>query len=78
MRAGSLQSTIRGLPWLADHRSYVLFLIAPAYALAPHPPTLLVIQSAAVAFAAIPLARLARLTLEVVASEAVSPDATRP
>ena len=49
---GSLHSTIRGMPWLGDHASYVMFLLAPLYALAPHPLTLLLVQSAAVTLVA--------------------------
>jgi uncharacterized membrane protein len=60
---GSLASSIRGASWLGDHSSLNLFLLAPVFALAPSPATLLVVQSAALALGAVPVFRLARREL---------------
>ncbi len=60
---GTLFSSIRGLNWLGDHSSLVLFLIAPIYAVARHPVTLPVLQSVALALGAIPMFALARREL---------------
>src|SRR5437870_1206704 len=49
---GRLFSSIRGMAWPGDHSSLILFLIAPLYAVARSPLTLLVIQSAAQALGA--------------------------
>ncbi len=63
MLAGSLYNSVRGMMWLGDHSSLVLFLIAPIYAVFHHPITLLVVQSAALGFGAIPVFALARREL---------------
>jgi uncharacterized membrane protein len=60
---GSLTSSIRGASWLGDHSSLSLFLLAPFYAVARTPLTLLVAQSVALALGAIPVYRLARREL---------------
>lgn len=60
---GSLDCSIRGTPWLGDHSSLNLFLVAPLYALLPSPLTLLALQSFALALGALPLWHLARLRL---------------
>lgn len=56
---GRLHSSIRGMDWLGDHSSLVLFLVAPLYAIARHPMTLLVLQSAALGAGAFPVYALA-------------------
>ncbi|MGH7731294.1 MAG: DUF2079 domain-containing protein [Candidatus Eiseniibacteriota bacterium] len=60
---GTMYSSIRGLNWLGDHSSLILFLVAPLYAVARHPATLPVLQCAALALGAIPVFALARLEL---------------
>jgi uncharacterized membrane protein len=57
---GSLWTSIRGMAWPGDHASWNLFLIAPLFALARHPLTLVVVQSAALALGAVAVHRLAR------------------
>ena len=60
---GSLFSSIRGMYWLGDHVSLVLFLIAPIYALLRHPMTLLLLQTVTLALGALPVFALARREL---------------
>jgi uncharacterized membrane protein len=60
---GRLHSSIRGMYWLGDHSSLILFLVAPLYAIARHPVTLLVVQSAALGAGAFPVHALARREL---------------
>ena len=60
---GTLYSSIRGMPWLGDHSSLILFVLAPLYALVRHPMTLLVIQSVALALGELPIHALARREL---------------
>jgi uncharacterized membrane protein len=57
---GSMFSSIRGMNWLGDHSSLILFLVAPIYALFRHPLTLVVLQAAALAAGAVPVAAIAR------------------
>lgn len=57
---GSIFSSIRGMNWLGDHSSLVLFLITPVYALFRHPLTLVFVQALALAAGAIPASRIAR------------------
>lgn len=57
---GSWFSSIRGMNWLGDHSSLILIPLAPLFALAPHPLTLLGMQTVALASGAIPVWRLAR------------------
>jgi uncharacterized membrane protein len=61
---GSLFSSIRGMNWLGDHVSLILFLVAPLYALVRHPLTLLVLQSVTLALGAWPVFALARRELK--------------
>jgi len=60
---GSTWVSIRGMSWLGDHASYVLALLAPAYAVVRRPETLLVAQALALAAAVVPVHRLARRAL---------------
>jgi hypothetical protein len=53
-------SSIRGMNWLGDHSSLILIPLAPLFALAPHPLTLLAFQSVALALGALPVWALAR------------------
>jgi uncharacterized membrane protein len=57
---GSFFSSIRGMNWLGDHSSLILFLLAPLQALLPGPLTLLFVQSLALALGAFAAWRLAR------------------
>lgn len=57
---GSFYSSIRGMNWLGDHSSLVLFLVAPVYAVFRHPATLPILQSVVLALGAIPVFGLAR------------------
>lgn len=54
---------ISGGSFLGHHFSPVLFLLLPFYYFGPHPDTLLWIQAAAVAFAAVPLFRCGEVLL---------------
>ena len=63
MLHGSWYSSIRGMPWLGDHSSLILVPLAPLFLVAPHPLTLLAVQSAALALGAIPVWQLARREL---------------
>jgi uncharacterized membrane protein len=56
---GTLFSSIRGMPWLGDHASLILFLVAPLYALHRDPTTLLILQTLALATGAFAVHRLA-------------------
>jgi hypothetical protein len=49
--------------WLGDHTSLILLPLAPIFALAPHPLTLLAMQTLALGLGAWPLYRLARREL---------------
>ena len=60
---GTLFSSIRGMNWLGDHVSLILFVIAPLYALLRHPMTLLLLQCLALALGAVPVFALARREL---------------
>ena len=63
MLHGRFHGSIRGMNFLGDHSSLILFLLVPVYALFRHPLTLVVVQSLALALGAIPVARLARRSL---------------
>jgi uncharacterized membrane protein len=63
LRHGEMMNSIRGLPWLGDHASLILFLLAPIVWLTRTASTLLVLQTLAIAAGAIPVYRLARLHL---------------
>jgi uncharacterized membrane protein len=54
-----LFNTVRGLNVWGDHCWFIMLLMAPLYWVAPHLGTLLVLQSAALAAGAVPLAVLA-------------------
>ncbi|MGH7730746.1 MAG: DUF2079 domain-containing protein [Candidatus Eiseniibacteriota bacterium] len=56
---GSLHSSIRGMNWLGDHSSLVLFLVAPLYGLFHDPRALLAVQTVALALGALPVHALA-------------------
>ena len=60
---GSMFVSIRGMNWLGDHSSFVLFLLAPIYGALRHPVTLLVVQSISLGLGALPVFRLARREL---------------
>src|SRR5437867_8641380 len=60
---GSLYSSIRGMVWLGDHTSLILFPLLPVYAVARHPVTLLVVQSLALGLGAWPVFAIARRQL---------------
>jgi uncharacterized membrane protein len=60
---GTLFSSIRGMSWLGDHSSLILFVLAPIYAVIRHPMMLLVVQSTALALGALPVHALARREL---------------
>jgi len=60
---GSCFNSIRGMNWLGDHSSLILFMVAPVYALFRHPLTLPVLQCVALALGAIPVWSLARREL---------------
>ncbi len=59
-----LWSDVLGRSFLGEHVSPVLLAVALPYALIPRAPTLLVLQAAALAAGAFPLARLARRELD--------------
>ena len=56
---GTLFSSIRGMPWLGDHASLILFPVAPLYALFRDARTLLMLQTVALAAGAFAAHRLA-------------------
>jgi uncharacterized membrane protein len=60
---GSIDSSILGIPFLGNHLSLLLFLIAPLYALFPAPLTLLLLQTLFIGLAVIPLYLFAREVL---------------
>lgn len=59
----SLYESIGGMRWLGGHAALNLFLVAPLYAIARTPVTLLVLQSIALATGAWPVYKLARREL---------------
>ncbi len=60
---GTLYNSIRGMNWLGDHVSLILFVVAPLYALLRHPMTLLLLQCVTLALGALPVFALARREL---------------
>ncbi|MEW6610200.1 MAG: DUF2079 domain-containing protein [Patescibacteria group bacterium] len=56
-------SSIQGHNYLGDHVEPILLLIAPLYALFPDPRTVLIIQTLALALAAIPLFLITKIVL---------------
>ncbi len=63
MLRGSFFVSIRGMNWMGDHSSFVLFLFAPIYAVFRHPLTLLFAQTLALALGALPVFWIARREL---------------
>jgi uncharacterized membrane protein len=61
--SGSTFTSIRGMNWLGDHASLILFLVAPLYAVVRHPLTLLILQTGVLALGALPVYLLARREL---------------
>jgi uncharacterized membrane protein len=61
---GSFFVSIRGMNWLGDHSSFVLFLLAPIYAVFRSPLTLLLAQTLALALGALPVFWIARRELQ--------------
>ncbi len=57
---GSLRGSILGINFLGNHLHLILFLLAPIYAVLPHPVTLLILQTAFLAAAAYPLYLICR------------------
>ncbi|MDD5665441.1 MAG: DUF2079 domain-containing protein [Candidatus Omnitrophica bacterium] len=57
---GSIYNSILGIPFLGNHMQPIFFLLAPLYALFPHPLTLLLLQSLLLGLGAIPLYLIAR------------------
>ena len=55
--------TLMGLDLFGDHTSYILLALVPLYRLVPHPETLLVVQTFALALGALPVFLLARLVV---------------
>ncbi len=60
---GSLFSSIRGMNWLGDHSSLILFLVAPFYAIVRSPLTLLFLQTASLGVGAWAVFLIARREL---------------
>lgn len=60
---GNLFNSIRGMNWLGDHVSLILFVVAPIYALLRHPMTLLLLQCVTLALGALPVFAIARREL---------------
>ncbi|MFZ5800564.1 MAG: DUF2079 domain-containing protein [Candidatus Omnitrophota bacterium] len=60
---GSLYSSILGLNFLGHHAHFLTFLIAPLYAVFPHPFTLLFLQTLVLGLTAIPLYLIAKKEL---------------
>src|SRR5262245_15516252 len=56
---GSTWNSVRGMNWLGDHSSLLLFLVTPLYAVFRHPLALLALQSAALGAGAFAVHRLA-------------------
>lgn len=61
---GSIQSSILGIPFLGNHLSLILFLIAPIYAIFSTPLTLLFFQTLLIGLGAVPLFLLAKEVLD--------------
>lgn len=57
---GSVCNSILGIPFLGNHMQPILFLTAPLYAVFPHPLTLLLLQSLALALGAFPIYLIAK------------------
>lgn len=61
---GGIYSSILGIPFLGNHLNFILFLIAPVYAIFPAPQTLLLLQTLFIGLAVIPIYLLARDMLD--------------
>jgi uncharacterized membrane protein len=57
---GSIYNSILGIPFLGNHMQPILFLIAPLYAIFPHPQTLLLLQTLFLSLGAFPLYLIAK------------------
>jgi glycosyltransferase involved in cell wall biosynthesis len=57
---GSLESSILGVPFLGNHLNFILFLIAPIYAIFRSPLTLLLLQTAALGLSGYPIYLIAK------------------
>jgi uncharacterized membrane protein len=57
---GTRFSSIRGMDWLGDHSSLILYALAPFHAACRHPATLPLLQTLALALGAVPVFHLAR------------------
>jgi uncharacterized membrane protein len=60
---GSFASSIRGMPWLADHSSFVLVPLSPLAGVVPAPLLLVTLQALALGLGAVVVHRLARREL---------------
>ncbi|MEI8176944.1 MAG: DUF2079 domain-containing protein, partial [Candidatus Omnitrophota bacterium] len=57
---GSIESSILGVPFLGNHLNFILFLIAPLYAIWKSPVVLLVLQALALGISAYPVYLIAK------------------
>ncbi len=60
MMHGSIFNSILGIPFLGNHMHLIMFFAVPLYMIFSHPITLLLLQTIALGFSAIPLYLLAR------------------
>ncbi|MCX5716021.1 MAG: DUF2079 domain-containing protein [Candidatus Omnitrophica bacterium] len=60
---GSIESSILGIPFLGNHLNFILFVIAPAYAVFQSPLTLLLLQTLALGASAYPIYLIAKENL---------------
>jgi len=61
---GSSESSILGINFLGNHAHFISFLIAPIYFIAPHPLTLLFLQTLSLGLSAYPIYLIARKALD--------------
>lgn len=61
---GSLYCSILGVNFLGNHCHFILFIIAPIFALFPHPLTILFLQTLALGLAALPIYFIAKDQLD--------------
>ncbi|MDD4894882.1 MAG: DUF2079 domain-containing protein, partial [Candidatus Omnitrophica bacterium] len=57
---GSIESSILGVPFLGNHLNFILFLVAPIYAIFKSPITLLLLQTLALGLSAYPIYLIAK------------------
>lgn len=57
---GSIESSILGVPFLGNHLNFILFLIAPIYAIFKNPITLLLLQTMALGCSGYPIYLIAK------------------